>query len=302
MAAGLGEMAAFGTALCWGISNQIQGAAARTIGSTEMTLLRMPYQGLILLFACFIAGEAGFVFTLEVFWLLTMSGVLGICCCDFMLYRAITLIGPSMAVLPLSLGAGFSAAFGWLFLGETMPLQAVCGVAVTTVGIVCVITEHSGSTLMPGQAIPKGKILTRGVLLALGASLTLSVSFIFLKKAMLLGVTPLWATFIRMLTGAGVLWAIGLYRGWARSMWTGLNAHPKLYWILFFSCLCGTAGMWLSSVAIDLTSVGIAATLIGLQPVMVTIVGALWYRKPPGLRVVVGSLIAFCGTALVCLR
>ena len=301
MSAGLGEVAALGTACCWGISSQVQGAVARTIGSTEMTLLRMPYQTLFLTATCLVM-QVEMSLTPDIFARLLVSGILGICFCDFMLYRAMTIIGPSMAVLVLSLSAGFTALFGWLFLDEVMSFQAIAGIAVTLAGIAWVITEHSGSTLLPGQAIPEGKTLAAGVILAACASMSLSASFIFLKQAMQSGTDPLWATFVRMLSGAVVLWGVGIFRGWARSLAAGLRANPRFYWILFLSSICASMGMWLSSVGMNLAPVGVAATLIGLQPVMVTIIGALWYRKSPSLRVVSGILIAFAGTALVCLR
>jgi drug/metabolite transporter (DMT)-like permease len=48
--------------------------------------------------------------------------------------------------------------------------------------------------------------------------------------------------------------------------------------------------------------VGVATTLIALQPVSVTVLGALWYRRRPTLRILTGIAVAFGGTALICLR
>jgi len=301
MAAGLGEAAAFATALLWGVSSQIQGAVARTIGATEITLLRLPYQIFFLTLLCLAMRET-LVLTPLAFSQLAISGFLLVCCCDFALYRAMTIIGPAVALLILSLSTGFSALFGWLFLGEYASLQVIAGIAVTLAGIAWVITEHSGSILLPGQEIPEGKALAFGVFLAVFASVSFAASFIFLKKALLGGVSPLWATFLRMLVGGLILWTVGLCRGWTRSLACSLRANPRFYRILFFSCFCGSVGAWLASLAVHLAPVGIAATLIGLQPIMVTIIGALWYRKRPSPRAASGILIAFLGTALVCLR
>lgn len=301
MSAGLGELAAIGTAVSWGISNQVQSVVARMMGSTGVTLLRMPYQIAFLAFLCFIM-QADISFSSQNFLLLIVSGVLGICCCDYALYRSITIIGPAMAVLLLSMSAGFTALFGWIFLSEIMPFQAVAGIVTTLLGIGWVVTEHSASTLLPGQEVPEGKVLLLGVALAASAAVCLAASFIFLKLAMQNSVDPLWASFVRLCGGAAVLWAVGLVRGWIPAVGSGLRRYPRIYWMLFFSCGCGSLGMWFSSLAMNMAPVGIAATLIGLQPIMVTIIGALWYRRAPSLRTVSGIVIAFCGTALVCLR
>jgi drug/metabolite transporter (DMT)-like permease len=60
--------------------------------------------------------------------------------------------------------------------------------------------------------------------------------------------------------------------------------------------------MWASCVAMQFTPAGIAATIMGLQPIWVIITSSLWERRLPSFRIVLGSLIAFSGTALVCLR
>jgi drug/metabolite transporter (DMT)-like permease len=301
MSAGLGEAAAVATALLWGVSSQVQGAIARTIGAAGITLLRLPYQIFFLTIFCMVIGEK-LVLTPLAFTQLAISGFLLICCCDFALYRAMTIIGPAMALLILSLSTGFSALFGWLFLDEYMSLQVIGGIAVTLAGIAWVITEHSGSILLPGQEIPKGKALAFGVFLAVFASLSFAASFIFLKKALIGGVSPLWAALLRMLVGGLIIWTVGLFRGWTRSLACSLRANPRFYWILFLSSFCGAMGSWLASLAVHLAPVGIAATLIGLQPIMVTIIGALWYHRLPSPRAASGILIAFSGTALVCLR
>lgn len=301
MPIGLGEAAAFGTALCWGVSSLVQGSVARRIGSTEMTLMRMPYQTLFLSLLC-LTTQVDASLGLSALLQLIASGLLGICLCDFMLYRAMLIVGPAVAVLLLSLSAAFSALFGWLFLHESMPLQAMAGIVATLSGIAWVLTEHSASTLPPGQEIPSGKRLFMGIMLSVSASVSLSISFIFLKSAMHTGVNPLWAAFVRMFAGAIALWGIGFCRGWVRSLACGMRCNPRFYWVLFLSCFCGSAGMWFSSLAMNLVPVGVAATLIGMQPIMVTMLGAAWYRKQPSSRAICGILFAFCGTALICLR
>lgn len=300
MSAGLGELAALGTALTWGLSTQINGAVGRMVGSTGVTLLRLPYQIFFLGLMSLVLG-ADTQMTRGGLGLIFLSGFLGIFVSDFCLYRAISVIGPAMSVLILSASTIFSTLFGLVFLHESIPLRALAGIGVALAGILAVVTEHSGSTLMPGQEIPRGLKLVRGVLMAVGAAASLAGSFVFLKKGLSTEIDPLWASFVRAASGGLVLWAIGLARGWVTAARRGLIQCPKVYRMLFFSCALGATGMWLSSLAVNLAPVGIAATLIGLQPIIVTLMGAVWYKRRLSPRIAVGIAVAFAGTALIVL-
>lgn len=300
MTTGLGELAAFGTALTWGISTQVQGAVGRMVGANGVTLLRMPYQVFFLGLMCLVMG-AEISLSLKGFMLLAASGAMGVFMSDFLLYRAISVIGPGMAVLILSTSTIFSTFLGWLLLGEVMPLPALAGIGVALAGIMLVVTEQSSCMLLPGQEVPRGRELTGGLLMAAGAALALSGSFLALKMGFQTGIDPLWGTFIRTLNGALMLWIIGAARGWVTSVRQGLGRYPKVYLMLFGSCALGSCGIWLSGLALLLAPVGVASTLISLQPIVVAIVGAVWYRRRLSWRIMAGIVIAFGGSALICL-
>lgn len=300
MITGFGELAAFGTALSWGVSTQVQGAMARKVGSTAITLLRMPYQVFFLGLMC-VLMRVEVSTPLDGFVLLFLSGFLGVFLSDFLLYRAINIIGPPMAVLLLSTSTIFSALWGWIFLGEVIPLKALLGIGTTMAGILIVVTEQSGSTLLPGQEIPRGRRLVEGLLMATGAAVALASGFTLTKMGLQTGITPLWGAFLRLFCGALMLWLTGAARGWLTPIRQGLVNYPNIYWMLFLSCAVGSFGIWMSNLALVLAPVGIVATLIGLQPIVATILGAIWYRRRLAWQVVAGIAIAFGGTSLICL-
>ena len=297
----VGELSAFGTAISWSVSNQINSAVACRIGATNLTLLRLPVMLLFMGALCLVLG-VGTRISLTAFLQLALSGVLGLTVGDFLLYRSILIIGPTMAVLVLSLSAGIAAIFGWLFMGESLPMLAVLGIAVALAGVGVVVTEHSGSILLPGQAIPRGKTLALGVTLAGLAAASLALAYVVQRAAMLTGVQPLWATFVRVGMGGGILWAVGSMLGWASAATRSLVEQRPVKWLLLVSGSCGALGMWLMSTALVDTPSGVVATIIGLQPITVAAIGAVWYRRRPSLRIVFGSLVAFIGVALVCLH
>lgn len=301
MIIGIGELAAFATAFSWGISSLVHGVVGRMVGPAGVTLLRMPYQIFFLGLMC-LALQAQPSMTLEALGYLAASALFGLFFTDYLLNRCMYIIGPSMGVLLQSSSTIFAALLGWLALGESLPWLVWLGIGVAMLGILAVVTEHSGSTLLPGQEKPEGKALLLGIALGLFGAAALALSFTFLKQGLQTGIDPLWATFVRLGIGASLLWGLGSLRGWPAAAVRGVREHPKVCWILLFSCAFSAVGLWCSSLALKLAPVGVATTLIGLQPIAVTLIGAVWYRRLPSLRVVLGSLVAFGGIALICLN
>ena len=299
--AGLGELTAFGTAAGWSLSSYVHGMVSRMVGARSVTLLRLPYQTALLALMCLALGVETPMEPENVLYLF-LSGVAGVSICDFMLYHAMTIVGPQTAILLLSLSSSCTALIGFLFLNEALSAQAVAGIATASLGVVWVVSERAGSTLLPGQETPKGRRLAVGVAMSLGAAVALAFSFLFLKMGLRGGVPPLWAAFIRTVAAAVLLWGTGLFLGWSATAVRDVRAQPKVFWMLLGVSVFSAGGMWLSSVAMSLIPTGVAATLIGLQPILVAVVGAVWCRRMPSWRVITGTMIAFCGTALVCLR
>ena len=301
MTVGIGELAAFGTAIGWAVSSQVHGAVGRIVGVSGVTLLRSPFQLLMLGLMCLFVGVDPDL-SPEVFWLLFASALTGISLGDFALYKVIVMVGPHLGILLQSLCASITALLGVVFLGEHLSAQSVAGIALATLGVAFVVTDGAGSTAPAGHEFPKGKELAFAVCLGVASAALLACSLIFLKVSMRGGVSPLWATYVRLLLGGLILWGVGMFRGWSAGAVRELRAHPRVFWILMGSSTFSAAGVWLSGVALNNAPAGVAATIMGLQPVIVIFVGAAWYRKPPSFRAVLGTLIAFSGTALVCLR
>lgn len=301
MTAGLGEAAAFATAFGWAVSGYIHAVVGRMVGSVGVTMLRLPFQLAALGAACLLLGVEPDLNPRDL-GLLALSGITGFICCDLLLYWCMGTLGPQAAVLLLSLSSGFTALFGWGVLGERLPAQAVGGIIVTILGVAVVLSERTGSTLLPGQEPPTGRKLLLGVAAGLGAAVFISASFLFLKAAMHNGPSPLWAAFLRLLVATLLLWGGGMFRGFSRAAVRRLRENPKVLRLLIGVTLFSSGGIWGSSLAMHYAPAGVAATIIGLQPVILTFVGAVGNRRRPSFRVVAGSCVAFFGSALVCLR
>ena len=296
-----GELAGLVTAIVWAISSQLNGYMGRIVGATGITLLRLPFQFMFLVLFC-VVGGVRLSFDHSQLSLLFLSALTGLAIGDLALYKAITIIGARAGVLLQSLCTSVTAIFGVLFLGEVVSWQMAVGIVFTTVGVGTVVTERAGGAELPGQSEPSTAEKRLGILLGLLCSVAFAISLIFLRAAMKEGLDPLWGGALRVLMAGGGLWITGYALGWSQAAVTRLRATRGKIRLLLFSCFLGALGMWTSCITLQHVQAGVGATILGLQPIWVIITYAVWARKLPSRRMMLGTLIAFSGTALVCLR
>lgn len=297
---GIGEAAGLATSISWAASCQVHTAASRILGGLNVTAARVPLYLAGIGLAAFLSGaEVSLPAGAAVF--IILSGLTGIALCDPLLYSASVVIGPRLALLIQSLSACLTAVLGHLFLGESINLVGWFGIVTASGGVAFVLMEGGMKSGADLSGLSRAQFW-RGLFQAFLSATGLAVSFLLLKQALLLGMHPVWASFVRMSVGGAILWVMVLLRGELvavmRRAWT---SWPILR-LLLLGCCVSTFGNCLAPVAMKYTQAGIAATLIGLQPVMIIIITALADRKPPTFRAVVGTLIAFSGTAMIFLR
>ena len=301
MNAGWGELAAFATALGWAVSSYVHGQVGRMVGAAGVTLLRLPFQLTILGFMSVVTGAAS-VLDSRTLLLIFASSLSGVAISDFMLYKGMTIIGPQISLLLLSLSSPFTALIGWLFLDEAISMQLAAGIGLCLFGIATVLGDRGGGNLYPGQEKPSSRAMAFGVALGILAAFFMAVNFIAWKSAMVDGVSPLWATFVRLAMAAGILWGAGIFKGWSKKALSDLRFTPGVFKMLLGATLFSSGGMWGAGIAMNMAPAGVAATIIGLQPVLVTILAAVLNKKSPSARALCGTVVAFAGTALICLR
>ncbi|MBG3877821.1 DMT family transporter, partial [Desulfovibrio oxamicus] len=145
-----------------------------------------------------------------------------------------------------------------------------------------------------------------GVGLAFASALALSGGMVLSKQGLAEGVDPLFAALLRMVVAMGVFWPTAMLTGRLRPALSVVRGDGQdrrnFRWLLVASFIGPVVGVWLSLVAIGATQTGIAATLIGLEPIFIIPVAALVERRWPTPRAIAGAGIAFVGTALLCLR
>jgi drug/metabolite transporter (DMT)-like permease len=294
----LGEAAALATAALWGISACMHTAAARLIGSLSLNLFRLP-----LSLSFFLAGIVLFQSQWnlshdQVLWLIG-SGVIGLAFGDVVFYASAVRIGARLSVLMWELSPAVIAVLAYFFLDESISPMGIVGITLTLVGVVWVLLEkHDGS--IPGLT-PRRWLEGIGlVLLSVGAQ---SVSTLLARMALAQGGDVLVSAAVRTGSAVFALWIFVAMIGRAGRAIKTMREHPQAMRMTVLAGFIGpTVGVWLSLLAVKHTKAGIAATLIGLEPLVVIALLAFYEKKRPSPRLLTGALISFTGTALLFLR
>jgi drug/metabolite transporter (DMT)-like permease len=287
----IGELAALATAVAWCFTSLFFAEAARRIGSVRVNLLRLP-AGLALQSLLLLVLHRPLVgLTTGRVALLGVSAVLGLVVGDLAFFGALRRLGPRLSLLLLSLAPIFASLTAWPLLHERLGFRALAGIAVTLAGVAWVVLERGAGERTSETG--------RGVALGIVAAVCQGVGLVLAKLGMAGEVLPLAAAWTRLLVATLVIWlALALAR---RLRVADLAAavrtagRPVLGGAFFGPFL----GMWLSLVAAAYADVGVAATIMATNPVLVIplVMRTEGYR--PSARALVGTAVTVAGVALL---
>ncbi len=293
----LGALAALTTALLWTGTSTLFTQAGRRVGSVVVNRARLLLAAAFLTLAhAAIYGEIFPLHATPMQWLwLSASGVVGLVLGDALLFQAFVWIGPRISMLLMSLAPLMAAVISWFALDERLNGMQILGIGLALGGVALVIQDrgnaHGGGTRQR---------FSRGVLFGLGAALGQALGLIGSKIGMGETLPPLSANWIRMVAAASVIWGWTGARGETKHTIERLRTSaPARLFILGGAFTGPFLGVWLSLVAIQHTTIGVASTLMGLTPIFLIPVGRFIFQERFGWLAVLGTLIAMTGVALL---
>lgn len=296
----LGELAALGAATCWGIGSLLFGYAAVRVGAIAVNSIRVPLAAALFLIATLLSSGTiipdGVTGT-QILWLVA-SGLVGIVVGDTAFYKSITILGPRKTSLLTAASPVFATSISWIILGQHLGLVALSGVVLTLGGVVWVVRERA----VVGGAAANGGSRRLGVILGLVAALSQAVSLVLAKLGLADTMPPMNASFIRMAAGIPGIWLIVLLQGRARESWRAIRDNRSLASMLSAVFIGPFTGIWLSLVAINISKVGIAATLMATTPILMIPMVRIVYNERASFRAVLGTVVAIVGISLIFAR
>ena len=292
----LGELAAMGTAVMWSLTAVFFSYSGRRVGSEVVNRSRLLFAFMFLSISHLLLEGSLFPQHVEGFrWFwFAVSSILGLVLGDTFLFQAYVLIGPRLSMLLMSTVPIYSVIFGWLLFGETVATLEMAGILLAVTGVGWVVTEKQ-----PGKTVVENKQYKAGIFFGLLGALGQVANLVTARFGLVGGFPSISATIIRILVAVVVMWGIALLRGKVRytfSKWRDRKAFPAMVGGAFVGPFLG---IWLSLIAIKLTRLGIASTLMALPPVLLIPIEYFVYKKPISLRGMVGTAVTIAGVALI---
>ncbi len=291
----LGELAAFGTAICWTASAIFFEGATRRIGALAVNLYKV-------LGAFFLLGLAGLLMRGMAFpidaplraWIyLPVSGIVGFVIADYFLFNAYILIGSRITVIFQALTPLFTTLFGFVILGEKPRPESAIAMVVVIAGIGLVVGTRAQTKPGTGPlALP-----AKGFVFAFFSSVFQALGLIFSKLG-LGGYDVVSGTQIRVLVAFLGFAIQAILVGQARKTFASIRDGYSLR-NTAIGCVFGPfLGVALSLFALQRANAGAASTLMALTPVLIIPPSIILLKQRVRPLEIVGAAVAVTGAAL----
>lgn len=291
----IGELAGLATAGLWVVSSLAFTAAGRSLGATRVNLLRTVAAALVLLCIQFWlhGGWWPDMQSGAAIWL-GLSGLMGLTIGDQFLFTGYVMLGPRLVSLLMTLAPSMSALIAWAGFGETMGSASVAGMLITTAGVASVALGRA-----PENAPHTAAERRKGLLFGLAAALCQALGMVMAKRGLVTGVSAFDAQTMRMYAGAASVIPLALF---VRHAGLSSPAQPsrRAFGVLAVGVVSGPLfGVYFSMLAVEKVPVGVAATLIGLVPVLILPASRIIDGERITTRALVGAVIAVAGIAVL---
>lgn len=289
-----GESAALATSVCWAFNSVCFTLAGRRVGSPTVNGAR-----LFMALACLVPLHLVLYGTVFPFHLgrgplawLALSGLIGFALGDAFLFEAFLCLGARLAMLLMTLAPVFSVLMARAFLGQSLGWGKGAAILATLAGIAWVVADGPAEG---GDHPPRRWAL--GVLLGVGGALGQALGLVLSDLGMKGGLSPWSANLVRVVAGTAAMSFWFLVRGQFRDYAGRLKDRYATLWIAAGAVTGPVVGVGLSLFAITHTSMGVAATLMSLSPVILLPIGVWVFRERVSPWAWAGTALSIAGAA-----
>jgi drug/metabolite transporter (DMT)-like permease len=301
----IGEFAALGTSIAYAFGSTLFTLSGRSIGSGLVNRTRLLFAVVMVLIWHWLwlgspMPNAGIE---PVAWL-GISGLIGFAIGDALLFQGFIILGPRLAMVIFSLNPAMGAILAWMFLGQSLSLEELAGIAITLIGLAIVVSEPKAKNESEGteQKVMSQREYIIGILFALGGALGQAVGQIFAKMGFIDGMDALSVHLIRLAAGMLAIWLLAIFQKQLMSSVQTLKANPKAVLLLLLAAIAGPVlGVWLNLKSIELIDIGVASTLGSLTPIFLIPISYFFFKEKVTLRAIIGTIVAIVGTIFLIL-
>lgn len=296
----MGETAALITAVCWAFSSIFFTAASKDAGSIPVNRMRLIFAVFLLLIVhTFMTGQLLPLEAESYRWVwLGLSGIVGLVLGDSFLFEAYILIGNRLGTLLMAAVPMISSLGAWMFLSEELSLTAWLGMVLCTLGIIIVVMERNNGSSR--ETAHEKKRFFLGILCAIGGAVGQAGGLILAKKGLADNFPSISGVMIRMLIAMIFIWIITIFMGQAKQSIVKVFSSSKTILNITGGSVVGPfLGVWLSQIAVQMTYVGVASTLMALTPIIMLPISKWYYKEDVSYRAIIGTTIALAGVVTI---
>lgn len=304
-----GELISLGVALSWTVTAMVSEVASKRMGVIPFNVWR-----LALALICSIALSVALTGSLMPAyadgatwaWMM-LSGLVGYFFGDWCLFNGYLIIGSRYGQLFMTLAPVASALSAWAMLGETMTLQSIIAMVVVVIGIAIAV-----SPTLSFSDICKLSLPPKGVLFAIGAAVGQGLGLVLSKVGMeyyeaniptdaaseMANIIPFNANLIRCIAGVACFTLWTMIRGEHSKLLIPLHDRRSLASTLTAVCFGPFLGVGFSLMAVQLTSAGIAQTLMATTPIIILLPSWYFFKQKITTNNIIGAVVSVAGASL----
>ncbi|CAH6797382.1 EamA family transporter [Vibrio chagasii] len=294
----IGEIAAIGAAIVWACATWIYGQFGHRFSAMQLNIIKGLVASVMMLLVMPLIPMPEFELSANHFWILAISGIIGIAIGDSAYFAALKRIGANKTLLLESLAPPLSGVLALMFLGAALTLQSWLGVVITTLAVTFVVFQPSKSANNDST----NQAQWSGIGYGLVASVCQASGVVISHYALVAGdIPPLLGALIRLTVGVfAVMMIIPFvenkpYSSIKRDLWD-MTKLDKL-WLLSAIFVGTFLALWLQQIALKNANPAIAQTLIATSPVFILVIYALKGEKV-SKQSLIGTLAAVGGISL----
>lgn len=293
----IGEISALGAAIFWSFSPYVFSFAVRRIGSFNLNVTRLFVSSILLSFAILIFGLSFTIPNLQLFYLF-LSGIIGLVLGDTFLFKSLKEIGPRYTMIIMSSNPAMGAILAYFSFEEKISMVGIIGMIVTFIGIAIVVFQQNN------KEVTRYRVTTMGVFFGFLSALGQAGGLIFTKLAFFIApIHTFVASFYRIFPSFLTLLITGLFVGKINNdLIVNLKKENTYLWVILGSIIGPFFGITLSFVAVTHIQVGIAATIMSLQPILMLPISKYLQKERFSTQSIVGAFLTVGGIALLFLR
>ncbi len=292
-----GELSALVTAIMWTGGALAFAAATTRVGSVYVNVIRL-LAAVVLLFITIVMGGIHNDVSITQIGYLAISGLVGFVFGDTFLFKSYEYNSARISSLIMSAAPALAALLAFVFLNETLSFMGVLGMNITLVGIMLVVLERKEAST---HHVP---VSMAGVFYAFLGAVGQASGLILAKCAFTHGpINGFLATFIRAFAAILVLAPLNYFSGrFTNPIAVFLKDRKAFNFTMLGTFLGPYLGVTFSLIAISLTDVAIAATIMAISPILMLPTVWILFHERLSWQAIIGACVAVAGVGILFLR